>query len=102
PTRRAKRHAAGGRSEHPARSPRIVRCSRHAYSDSLLDHEARVLARQPGLYLGAARLEPRASHEPPGEALSLLDAGLPEGIEDRKSTRLNSSHEWISYAVFCL
>src|SRR5207247_9215147 len=23
-------------------------------------------------------------------------------IEDRKSTRLNSSHEWISYAVFCL
>src|SRR5438105_5383217 len=21
---------------------------------------------------------------------------------DRKSTRLNSSHEWISYAVFCL
>src|SRR5207247_10717903 len=26
-----------------------------------------------------------------------------EGIgQDRKSTRLNSSHEWISYAVFCL
>src|SRR6266849_9592679 len=24
------------------------------------------------------------------------------GQEDRKSTRLNSSHEWISYAVFCL
>src|SRR5207247_9937905 len=24
------------------------------------------------------------------------------GGEDRKSTRLNSSHEWISYAVFCL
>src|SRR5438105_15830581 len=23
-------------------------------------------------------------------------------LEDRKSTRLNSSHEWISYAVFCL
>src|SRR5438105_12128306 len=23
-------------------------------------------------------------------------------IIDRKSTRLNSSHEWISYAVFCL
>src|SRR5438105_15571230 len=27
----------------------------------------------------------------------LLGQGL-----DRKSTRLNSSHEWISYAVFCL
>src|SRR5438105_13710512 len=24
------------------------------------------------------------------------------GAQDRKSTRLNSSHEWISYAVFCL
>src|SRR5438105_6905502 len=24
------------------------------------------------------------------------------GDRDRKSTRLNSSHEWISYAVFCL
>src|SRR2546422_2505780 len=24
------------------------------------------------------------------------------GIEDRKSTRLNSSHGYISYAVFCL
>src|SRR5438105_10030742 len=23
-------------------------------------------------------------------------------VADRKSTRLNSSHEWISYAVFCL
>src|SRR5438105_9113067 len=26
----------------------------------------------------------------------------PPGRRDRKSTRLNSSHEWISYAVFCL
>src|SRR5438105_15655288 len=25
-----------------------------------------------------------------------------EALIDRKSTRLNSSHEWISYAVFCL
>src|SRR2546429_1447756 len=27
---------------------------------------------------------------------------MPEGEEDRKSTRLNSSHGYISYAVFCL
>src|SRR6266536_4320588 len=27
---------------------------------------------------------------------------LPEDRRDRKSTRLNSSHEWISYADFCL
>src|SRR6266536_2329735 len=26
----------------------------------------------------------------------------PISSSDRKSTRLNSSHEWISYAVFCL
>src|SRR5205085_11779262 len=26
----------------------------------------------------------------------------PVGVEDRKSTRLNSSHSQISYAVFCL
>src|SRR5438105_9295759 len=32
------------------------------------------------------------------------DAGAEAGPfgQDRKSTRLNSSHEWISYAVFCL
>src|SRR5438105_12311025 len=31
----------------------------------------------------------------PGDAV-MINPG------DRKSTRLNSSHEWISYAVFCL
>src|SRR5438105_7952528 len=33
-----------------------------------------------------------------------VDYTSPVGIVlgDRKSTRLNSSHEWISYAVFCL
>src|SRR5207247_9341797 len=32
----------------------------------------------------------------PAVVALLEDAGV-----DRKSTRLNSSHEWISYAVFC-
>src|SRR5207247_10861594 len=31
-----------------------------------------------------------------------LDAARRYANIDRKSTRLNSSHEWISYAVFCL
>src|SRR5271170_8174850 len=31
-----------------------------------------------------------------------FNAGPPFDPRDRKSTRLNSSHEWISYAVFCL
>src|SRR5206468_9892071 len=29
-------------------------------------------------------------------------ADAPRGVGDRKSTRLNSSHDQISYAVFCL
>src|SRR2546430_11171271 len=32
----------------------------------------------------------------------LKDQGKYEQAEDRKSTRLNSSHSQISYAVFCL
>src|SRR5438105_3299294 len=40
-------------------------------------------------------------------ARKLIDAGAAAVMPlaapiDRKSTRLNSSHEWISYAVFCL
>src|SRR6266849_1210551 len=40
-----------------------------------------------------------------GEKLSEMRAESLQvrfGHEDRKSTRLNSSHAWISYAVFCL
>src|SRR5438105_14291489 len=33
---------------------------------------------------------------------SLLFHDIRKRSLDRKSTRLNSSHEWISYAVFCL
>src|SRR5258708_15533314 len=45
----------------------------------------------------AARRGGRAGHR---DALG-DDAG-PLGVRDRKSTRLNSSHQIISYAVFCL
>src|SRR5690242_20944492 len=31
-----------------------------------------------------------------------VNSSVSEGISDRKSTRLNSSHMSISYAVFCL
>src|SRR5207244_12944692 len=34
--------------------------------------------------------------------VALGDAGDFLAVEDRKSTRLNSSHQIISYAVFCL
>src|SRR3712207_7477154 len=33
---------------------------------------------------------------------NVASAGTPEPQQDRKSTRLNSSHANISYAVFCL
>src|SRR5207247_7838635 len=41
---------------------------------------------------------------PDDRVVDELDAGGvdPDVVGDRKSTRLNSSHEWISYAVFCL
>src|SRR5207247_6065648 len=39
----------------------------------------------------------------PAALVAACEAVLrPDGPLDRKSTRLNSSHEWISYAVFCL
>src|SRR3712207_7998373 len=37
-----------------------------------------------------------------GTALGFPIGSLPAGGADRKSTRLNSSHANISYAVFCL
>src|SRR5438445_6733494 len=41
---------------------------------------------------------------PPGRSRGALQAGAvdPGEVSDRKSTRLNSSHANISYAVFCL
>src|SRR2546430_12256027 len=45
--------------------------------------------------------ERRAHLHPLHRALHLLKH-LPRDLQDRKSTRLNSSHSQISYAVFCL
>src|SRR5438105_10514728 len=48
---------------------------------------------------------PRAPAERKVGEMEAGDRTAPRGCEedrDRKSTRLNSSHEWISYAVFCL
>src|SRR2546430_9837049 len=47
----------------------------------------------------------RGSHFQDGEEGLLRDVHLPDALHaalDRKSTRLNSSHSQISYAVFCL
>src|SRR5258708_11713448 len=60
----------------------------HAVSD--LDHVRGVDRRG----LGADRPAARQGHTPPQAVAALY--------RDRKSTRLNSSHQIISYAVFCL
>src|SRR3712207_8744030 len=57
---------------------------------------ARPHRRGGGPRAGGARSTERAHHRPRG-----LAPHHPRG-QDRKSTRLNSSHANISYAVFCL
>src|SRR5438105_9233535 len=50
----------------------------------------------------------RTARRDPGDEFSAAPPNAECGMRsaefqgDRKSTRLNSSHEWISYAVFCL
>src|SRR5438270_8050824 len=51
------------------------------------------------LFRSAAEAIRRILVEAAAVLAGLLAAG---GLEDRKSTRLNSSHSQISYAVFCL
>src|SRR5437868_8174826 len=65
-------------------------------------------------HLGEERDADRAERDRPQEAVAEGGAGLDGGADradfeiaadagqDRKSTRLNSSHVSISYAVFCL
>src|SRR5437667_7000042 len=49
---------------------------------------------------------PSPPGDPPPRRLRSMNEGNPpllrRGVPDRKSTRLNSSHITISYAVFCL
>src|SRR5256885_10327972 len=49
----------------------------------------------------AARRLPRLTVQPAGVVCKRRDA-VRLALQDRKSTRLNSSHLVISYAVFCL
>src|SRR2546430_13395746 len=52
------------------------------------------------LYLARLLVDERGLHEQRGRIGHVLVLALLDG--DRKSTRLNSSHSQISYAVFCL
>src|SRR5437762_6990830 len=54
-------------------------------------------------YTTLFRSLPTRGHSPPGRGLRRQQAPCTaRDGEDRKSTRLNSSHRCISYAVFCL
>src|SRR5438552_7642763 len=47
-------------------------------------------------------IRPRQALGNAGPPLEWKPDPLPNQVQDRKSTRLNSSHQIISYAVFCL
>src|SRR5688572_32544956 len=59
----------------------------------------RVLSSHPSDRPGARE---RASTDPPRDPGPRAAANVSSRRPDRKSTRLNSSHSQISYAVFCL
>src|SRR5688572_31724043 len=63
------------------------------FRSSVAAGELATLLAAAGWHLEVERIDLRSRY--------LDDAGL-DGREDRKSTRLNSSHSQISYAVFCL
>src|SRR5690606_40602566 len=73
-----------GHGHHPARTQRQECCRRQQRSAQIVQHLASPNGRDGAIACRTA--------EQPGQQLPI----------DRKSTRLNSSHVKISYAVFCL
>src|SRR2546430_13197987 len=67
-------------------------------SQQTITRRERLTQRMPGGYTIQQHLDRRPAHL--GERIG--DAGQRHVHLDRKSTRLNSSHSQISYAVFCL
>src|SRR2546422_5792277 len=67
---------------------------------SLVDGERRVAA--PGAVLLTAVADGHPALKVPPHPECLRTRLLEHVAQDRKSTRLNSSHGYISYAVFCL
>src|SRR2546421_3907983 len=65
---------------------------------------------KPSLVLVASTTAPAGPEDVVGRAMTYIGCQLerflapvePGNLLDRKSTRLNSSHDQISYAVFCL
>src|SRR3712207_7546817 len=66
----------------------------------LRDFGLRDLVRKDSAFAHAVIVD--VQHDPRGVVLALLEEPDDHVHQDRKSTRLNSSHANISYAVFCL
>src|SRR2546422_6706422 len=79
---------------------RHTRCSRD-WSSDVCSSDLVLQALDDGMRADAPEVEALQPREDRGRTLGdLLRLGRCE--QDRKSTRLNSSHGYISYAVFCL
>src|SRR3712207_8241929 len=88
--------------QHPPRST-LFPCPTHFRSQTeaarllgMSRDQVRYRVEKHGLIAGWRRADHGSAEEP------ILDTMLPDPIEDRKSTRLNSSHANISDAVLCL
>src|SRR5437667_8044085 len=86
---------------------------RHAAFEIVVGHELEVRAHLVGEVVieSAAKMQGSSEFRPPfahgsplrgQNAPHSFDEAQPSRFRDRKSTRLNSSHITISYAVFCL
>src|SRR5437588_8160573 len=80
------------------RSKRLLRVNHGVVRRAEAAHVGRAVARRIGedVAEAAARFEQRRAEV----ERDVVDE--PRAVRDRKSTRLNSSHTVISYAVFCL
>src|SRR5207244_6646445 len=100
-------------SRRPSIAVDIALITRHPSGDSTSreSHSRRLLTQdeppdpQSGKPRRRGSLSPSAiQHRERGNSavFARINAAAPIAILDRKSTRLNSSHQIISYAVFCL
>src|SRR5437870_8285474 len=91
------------------RAPDITGChkKRHLRDRTLARGRIQSATRVRGLRRGSflAKMPPFEKHEPHSHELppdEVIRRRVKAELRDRKSTRLNSSHVAISYAVFCL
>src|SRR3712207_7156525 len=72
------------------------------FRSDVLRHRHDLVQRQPALVAGLGARAAAHGAEQLGQLLAVLPGEVDLEQLDRKSTRLNSSHANISYAVFCL